>query len=604
MGLLFSVCLLASSGIVDMQMQSMLYQSEELAARYSSIVAKATPPSFAPRTDEALTLSSNWLSIDLSRIDPGSQTVFASLANASFWEAIQELGVDGVEFKGLKGTNNGQTKLGIDPSWGSETEYGKLSALALGKEIHLIGSLLGASTGRGADFALALKNTPSFTGLYHLIEIDSRDWNMLPPVAPGTLSTNIPWMTLQMLHKMGYVPQDFDPYVKESNWNVTGPIEGIDQKSRRWIYLRDSDGNPCLEWLNPTFSGERLAAGDLLFSLYRLGQTFLQLGKNLPPNAKESLTLCARKLGAFTLGIESGGVKALALRRSDLTFDHLTPIAALHALIARDAEALRLTYQLLQSENVPLKSLIHAFEPFGRTPCDWAEFLQHSDKTYRYFETDLTGKALRDRLLKEDLSRLQTPDLQSLSSWSGTCQAILGRKDLQAKQDELLKIQLLLAKFFAWQPGAFLMSLEDLVGALPTTDSISITKVSEATLYSPIQLQLKNPTTLASQLKLILRARSDYALERAELLDVPTPSHKSTLLLRYRLPISNLLVVLGVNFSPQKTEEILDGPDYSKTSAINLLTRLGEEKAFDSSHFTLELAPMDAKLILFQPKHF
>lgn len=603
--LIASIYLFAQAPIESQPMaQSMLGQAEELAERYRSIVAKAPPPSPSPNANQALTLSSNWLSIDLSRIDPSGQTVLSSLTNGVFWDAVQEMGLDAVELKHLKGTANGPTRFKIDPSWGSELEYGKLSSFVLGRQIRLIGSLLNYSTGRGLDFALALKNTPSFIGLYQLIEIDHKDWHLLPTVQPGTLSENIPWMTLQMLHKMGYVPQDFSPYVKQSSWNATAPIEGVDQKIRRWIFLRDEDGNPCLDWLSATYGGERLAAGDILFSLYRLGQTYLQLGSNVPDSAKESLSLFARKLGAFTASVEQGGIESLKNGRTDLTFDRFTPMAALHALIAKDAEALRLIYRLFQAESIPLKSLIHPMEPFGRAPCDWAEFLEHPDKTYRYFETDLTGKALRERLLKEDLAALQESNLNTLSSWSGTCQAILGKKEIKNKQEELLKIQLLLAKFFAWQPGAFLISLEDLAGALPTDDNISISKTTGSTLYSPLPLQLKNPTSFASQLKLILRARSDYAIQRSDLVAVLPPKNKSLFLLLYRIPVSNMLVLLGVNFSRKTVEESIDHAEYGKTSAINLLTRLGEEKAFESSRFTLKLDPMDAKLILFQPRHY
>ncbi len=60
--------------------------------------------------------------------------------------------------------------------------------------------------------------------------------------------------------------------VKETNWSVTRPVTGVDGVERRWVYLHYfKDGQPSINWLDPSFAGMRLVIGDALHSLADLG---------------------------------------------------------------------------------------------------------------------------------------------------------------------------------------------------------------------------------------------------------------------------------------------------------------------------------------------
>ena len=56
---------------------------------------------------------------------------------------------------------------------------------------------------------------------------------------------------------------------------------GIDGVERRWVYLHYfKDGQPSINWLDPSFAGMRLVIGDALHSLADLGSGGLRLDAN------------------------------------------------------------------------------------------------------------------------------------------------------------------------------------------------------------------------------------------------------------------------------------------------------------------------------------
>ncbi len=591
----------------DLESQTMLFQAEEVARRFTSVMSRAAPPSLKPQTDELLSFAANWFTIDLNTVKINEESTLATLSKESLWEQLSEIGIQAVELKGLKSEDGAYLSLKLNPKWGSEAEYAQLAAMAMKHGIHLMGTLIGGSTGKGADFALALKNYRDYPGLYAMVEIDPKDWSSLPKVQPNSFSVNIPWMTLQNLQKMGYVPKDYLTYVKESEWNVTEPISGVDGKSRRWIYLRDAKGYPRLDWLRPSFASERLAAGDALQNIYRFGQKIMELDPALPESAREDLSLTIRKMGAYTAAHVKGGVLAFKEQSADLFYDHLTPLATFHAFVAEDAEVLRILYRLLLEKEIQPKVTVHSVQPFRGDDCDWAEFLAYPRKKYKYYEQEMTGEVLRRKLLQDDLLRLTgdpTGDQLPLSTWAGACDSTLSFEDLDKRRDIVLASHLLVAKFFAWQPGAFALSAEELMGATRDQQQIDLIGYNCKSLYPCLSAQMKNPGSFAYQLKTILRPRHDYAIERAELIDVPDTTGKAVLILRYRLAGSGFPALLAVNFGPTAAQETLDAVEYVKTSAINLSTLRSESKFFDSSLFELKLDPLSAKLILFQPTYY
>ncbi len=245
---------------------------------------------------------------------PG-KSILETLGENSLWQILEDLGIDGVYFKELKEGGGARTGFGIDPKWGKG--WDQVRAAANTRGITLIGDLIGSTTGPCIDFELALQNQGAYAESYRLIEISKKDWNLLPKIPVGSYFANVSWLSLDVLYTHGYIPEAARPYVKESAWNATGKIRGIDGKERRWIYLKENQNDPVLSWLSPSFSADRMISADALHSTFSLGQNVLRIDGKIPPYAKETAALWIRKIGGFSAAFgrldkrHSGGAKNL-----------------------------------------------------------------------------------------------------------------------------------------------------------------------------------------------------------------------------------------------------------------------------------------------------
>jgi trehalose synthase len=567
--------------------QSMLTQADELAKKFSVEIAKAPPPLLSPQPKNCLDTASVWFSIDLAELLSPALT---HLDNEQLWSLLQEIGVQGVHLQGLKSP----TAIGLNPQWGSD--WDDVAILLQKKGLVLIGDSIGSSTGLGRDFTLALKNVGEYPGLYHLIEIEKRDWKVLPQVGPSQLATNVPWLGLQQLDKRGYVPEQFAPYVKQSQWNATAPVKCEDGKLRRWIYLQENGIDPVIDWLNPSFAGFRIATADALDSIYNLGQKILTLPAAIPANTRETLALWTRKIGAFAVQEAKGGIEELKNGTSDLITDTLTRPALLHALLAEDTEALKLMYRLLLAEGIETKRLVHILQPFDEYTCDWAELLLNPRKKFEYYDEILTGEALRSRLLQQDVATLTGP-----ATWTQYCMTALGASDFDSRRDDVLETHLLLAFFYAMQPGAFSFSMADLLGMV-SKQTVDLMEPSAGTLYASLPGQFKNDKSFALRLKKMLSVRRDASIATGELIAVPKTQQPGLMILIHQLNGAQQL--LAVNFSKSKAQQTLEMPAWRNTTAIDLMTGLAEKKPLESSTLRLDLPPLTGKVILFQPKYY
>jgi len=112
----------------------------------------------------------------------------------------------------------------------------------------------------------------------------------------------------------------YEPGVKDTDWSATDVVRGVDGVQRRWVYLHYfKQGQPTLNWLDPTFAAERLVIGDAVHELGVLGDGMLRLDANgllgierdpqwmglvgghpLSLTANQLIADMVRKLGGFT----------------------------------------------------------------------------------------------------------------------------------------------------------------------------------------------------------------------------------------------------------------------------------------------------------------
>ena len=580
--------------------ETMLSQAEEISQIYSQQVAKSAPPSPFPMAENALQVSSVWISLSLNDVFVKKNESALSLFNKDdVWQTFREIGIDGVRMEALR--KEGQ--IGIDPKWGNL--WPQIIQLSRNQNISLIGDSLGNATIAGADFQKALQNESDYLNLYNLVEIDPQDWKLLPTIPKGSSQTNVPWLTIQELHKLGYVPRDFTPYTKESAWNATDKVLGIDGKTRRWIYLKEGENNPVLSWLSQSFTAYRLATSDALNSTRELGERILHLDGKTPWIAQETLALWIRKIGAYSAVQTDGTLLSMKSASADLVYEVATRPALLHALITQDARALRMMYQLFLDSGIDAKRMVHSLQPFDQYACDWVELMHAPKKKFQYAQEQITGEILKARLLKEDLLQLGENTPLKPSTWVDHCARAIGVKDFKSHEEEITNAHLLLAFTYAMQPGAFSISAADLLGALPNgAENLNLFETNPKNLYASLPCQLQNPRSFASKLKMILQARRDSNIATGELILVPQTQNPGTLLLLHRLPNSRFLHLLAINFGRKAVTESVEQPDMSQTSAIDILSGLAAEKVFSSASFSFTLPPLSGRAFYFQPKYY
>jgi trehalose synthase len=343
-----------------------------------------------------------------------------------------------------------------------------------------------------------------------MVEIEPADWRLLPDVLHGRDSANIDLETEDELDKSGYIIGKLKRVifhqagVKDTNWSATAPVTGPDGIERRWVYLHYfKEGQPSINWLDPTFAGMRMVIGDALHSLSDLGSGALRLDANgflgveksalgmpawseghpLSDAANQLIASMVRKVGCFTfqeLNLTIDDIKVTSEAGADLSYDFINRPAYQHALAMADTEFLRLTLNESLTLGVDPVQLVHALQNHDELTYELVHFTTlHHDDIYAYHGEEITGGILAetvrqdlvDRLTGESAPYNQIFTTNGIASTTGTViAAALGYTridNLTAEQiDTIRQAHLLLAMFNALQPGVFSLSGWDLLGML------------------------------------------------------------------------------------------------------------------------------------------
>ncbi len=395
---------------------------------------------------------------------------------------------------------------------------------------------------------------------------------------------------------------------------MTAPVLGPDGVSRRWVYLHYfKEGQPSINWLDPTFAGMRLVIGDALHSLGDLGSGALRLDANgflgveksaeglpawseghpLSEAANHLIASMVRKVGGFTfqeLNLTIDDIAETSQAGADLSYDFINRPAYQHALAIADTEFLRLTLNASLEFGVQPRSLVHALQNHDQLT-DVVHFAtRHKNDEYHYRGKDIDGGNSRgDRPGRDDRDphRQRRPvqrDLHHQRDRLHHCQhhrRLSGgdrpRRHRRGDHGGHQEAHLLLTKFNAWQPGVVASSGWDLCGMLPleregirhllaTGDTRWIHRAAYdlmgygenpaflgmprgRSLYGTLPAQLVDPTSFVSGLKEILDIRSSSGVATATQVDVPPVSHKGMLVMVHQLDEGDRHHVAVLNFS-------------------------------------------------------
>ncbi|RMU26376.1 maltose alpha-D-glucosyltransferase, partial [Pseudomonas avellanae] len=295
----------------------------------------------------------------------------------------------------------------------------------------------------------------------------------------------------------------FEPGVKETDWSATDVVQGVDGKARRWVYLHYfKDGQPSLNWLDPSFAAQQMIIGDALHAIDVMGARVLRLDANgflgverraegtawseshpLSITGNQLLAGAIRKAGGFSfqeLNLTIDDIASMGQGGADLSYDFITRPAYQHALLTGTTEFLRLMLRQVHAYGIDPASLIHALQNHDELTLELVHFWTlHAHDTFHYQGQTFPGNILREHIreeMYEKLSGEHAPYNLKFVTNGVSCTtasiitAALGIRDLSTITDadiqQIQHIHLLLVMYNAMQPGVFALSGWDLVGAL------------------------------------------------------------------------------------------------------------------------------------------
>jgi trehalose synthase len=509
-----------------LQQESMLADARRIAGQFSGIADVWQSPFATPNPTAVMGKSSVWFTAyPISMITKPGQSFLETLGDEELWRAFEVIGINAVHTGPLKRAGGifgreltpsvdghfDRISTQIDEVFGGELEFRRLCEVAAAHGGIVIDDIVPGHTGKGPDFRLAEMKVGDYPGIYHMVEIPREDWQLLPEVPPGKDSVNLDSEAEARLQRAGYIVGRLqrvifqDPGIKDTNWSATAPVTGPDGVERRWVYLHYfKDGQPSINWLDPTFAGMRLVIGDALHSLGHLGAGALRLDANgflgversadgdgpawseghpLSEAANQLIASMVRKVGGFTfqeLNLSIDDIKKTSERGADLSYDFVNRPAYVHALATSDTEFLRMTLNAALDHGLQPIRLVHALQNHDEMTYELVHFaIRHRDDIFRFRGADLTGGELAIQIRTELIERLtgEAAPYNAIFTTNGIASttatiiaAALGYTDItdlsQAQVEKIKQAHLLLAMFNAWQPGVFALSGWDLCGML------------------------------------------------------------------------------------------------------------------------------------------
>jgi trehalose synthase len=509
-----------------LKQESMLDDAKTIASQFSGTGGMWQNPFANPDPRAAIEKASVWFTAyPISMITKPGTSFLGTLGDDDLWLTFEALGIDGVhtgpvkQAGGLSGWDATPSVDGhfdristhIDEAFGTEEEFRTICEVAAAHGGTVIDDIVPGHTGKGADFRLAEMKVGDYPGIYHMVEIPPEDWHLLPRISRGRDSINLDVEAEDQLEKAGYIIGRLqrvifhDPGIKDTNWSATAPVTGPDGVERRWVYLHYfKEGQPSINWLDPTFAGMRMVIGDALHSLGDLGTGALRLDANgflgveksseggapawseghpLSEAANQLIASMVRKVGGFTfqeLNLTIDDIKNTSERGADLSYDFVNRPAYHHAMATGDTEFLRLTLNASRAVGVEPVSLVHALQNHDEMTYELVHFATlHKDEKFKFRGEQISGADLAVTV-RADLIEHLTGDAapynatfttNGIASTTATIiAASLGFTDISRltheQIEQIKQAHLLLAMFNALQPGVFALSGWDLCGML------------------------------------------------------------------------------------------------------------------------------------------
>jgi maltose alpha-D-glucosyltransferase/alpha-amylase len=515
----------SSDYINFLEQNSMLFQADQEADKISGMGIQWRDDFSQPKPADLVKQASVWfLYYPASVIPKQGASVIGTWADPQFWATNHDVGIDllhtdpveragGIRDRSFTPTIDGwfdRISLDIAPELGTEADFTQMVSNASQQGATIGQDLVPLHTGLGADFLLAERAYKDYPGMYDIVEIQQKDWGLLPQVTDPFGHAIVTKDVGVQLKQKGYIPgiinsADANPDAPNwSGWSATPEVVGVDGKTRRWVYLHVfKPEQPALNWLDPSYAALRSQFGDAGRNIVDRGVKVLRLdadaflGLEPQPNSNmaavyitplsqistSQLAFGIRKLGGFSyqeFAAPLATLKQFAPNGPDLSYDFFTRAEVLYPLINGNVLPLRLAHHFLLDAGVQAGALIHDMQNHDEITFQLFEVGSHDD--FQFEGQNLNGKQIKEQILKDmraavagsaaPFNMLYRPAQDGVATtFAGFVAPALGVHDpYHATPDQVALIQrghLLVAHANAMQPGVFGISAWDLVGALP-----------------------------------------------------------------------------------------------------------------------------------------
>lgn len=568
-----------------LERQSMLGAAPELTAQVSGTERIWRNSSTARRLPVLLGAAPNWFALNPYAVSTG-RPVFRALAGgagAGFPDALPQAGLNGlfVSPTGERGDiwnkhnqpspgGENVASLRFDPALGSDADFEKLAQRLEPLQIQLGGELPPAATGLGPDFILQARRAARFDGIYAMIAVPRKDWDLLPRLPDEWECLPLRPEAVAQLARRGLLPdalvRDSLPWATPGGWAATGEVRGADGQIRRWVYRYSGDAlRPVLLWQDPSGQARRIFSAAIIRHTGLQQQTLTGLrlealmGLDVPAGAAEDAAAAqAARFARLTPGLDALDEAAREVHRYggwamqddvlppsltpvvlagavDFSRDSITPAAAAYALLSGDAAPLAALLRASQASGVDQSRLARGLHDWRAV--DWRPLLDLPQGR------ELIRKAQRLAGAPPEAMRLWTTPASLAARALGLkpAEASASAADGNGKNAALREACLLLLGWRVGLPGLSFVSPQDLSGALDlprsTADlpaSLGLTPLwgdnpgnvgqsgtpAAPSAFGALEQQWADRQNFLHSMARLLRARRDAGLAEGKLLAV------------------------------------------------------------------------------------
>lgn len=566
-----------------LERQSMLGAAPELTAQVSGTERIWRNSSTARRLPVLLGAAPNWFALNPYAVSTG-RPVFRALAGgagAGFPDALPQAGLNGlfVSPTGERGDiwnkhnqpspgGENVASLRFDPALGSDADFEKLAHRLEPLQIQLGGELPPAATGLGPDFILQARRAARFDGIYAMIAVPRKDWDLLPRLPDEWECLPLRPEAVAQLARRGLLPdalvRDSLPWATPGGWAATGEVRGADGQIRRWVYRYSGDAlRPVLLWQDPSGQARRIFSAAIIRHTGLQQQTLTGLrlealmGLDVPAGAAEDAAAAqAARFARLTPGLDALDEAAREVHRYggwamqddvlppsltpvvlagavDFSRDSITPAAAAYALLSGDAAPLAALLRASQASGVDQSRLARGLHDWRAV--DWRPLLDLPQGR------ELIRKAQRLAGAPPEAMRLWTTPASLAARALGLKPAEASASAADGKNAALREACLLLLGWRVGLPGLSFVSPQDLSGALDlprsTADlpaSLGLTPLwgdnpgnvgqsgtpAAPSAFGALEQQWADRQSFLHSMARLLRARRDAGLAEGKLLAV------------------------------------------------------------------------------------